>query len=63
MEREVMEYDLLIVGAGPAGLAAAIRAKQVAGAAGQELLHHALLDRLLLGDEAFEGGDQIISVS
>ena len=31
MEREVMEYDLLIVGAGPAGLAAAIRAKQVAG--------------------------------
>ena len=37
MEREVMEYDLLIVGAGPAGLAAAIRAKQVAGAAGQEI--------------------------
>ena len=37
MEREVMEYDLLIVGAGPAGLAAAIRAKQVAGAADREI--------------------------
>lgn len=27
--REVMEYDVCIVGAGPAGLAAAIRIKQV----------------------------------
>jgi electron-transferring-flavoprotein dehydrogenase len=29
VERDVMEYDLLVVGAGPAGLACAIRAKQL----------------------------------
>ncbi|GAA5786905.1 electron transfer flavoprotein-ubiquinone oxidoreductase [Chitiniphilus shinanonensis] len=37
MQRDVMNYDLLIVGAGPAGLAAAIRAKQQAAAAGREV--------------------------
>ncbi|HZV61999.1 MAG TPA: FAD-binding protein, partial [Methylophilaceae bacterium] len=30
MQRDVMTYDILIVGAGPAGLAAAIRLKQLA---------------------------------
>ncbi len=35
--REAMEYDLVIVGAGPAGLAAAIRAKQLAAVAGSEV--------------------------
>ncbi len=37
MERESMEFDVLIVGAGPSGLAAAIRLKQQANEAGQEL--------------------------
>ena len=36
-ERESMPYDVVIVGAGPAGLAAAIRLKQLAGEAGREL--------------------------
>ena len=37
MQRDVMNYDILIVGAGPSGLAAAIRFKQLALKSGREL--------------------------
>ena len=37
IERESMEFDVVIVGAGPSGLAAAIRLRQLAGERGHDL--------------------------
>jgi electron-transferring-flavoprotein dehydrogenase len=37
MQRESMEFDVLVVGGGPAGLASAIRIKQLANEAGKEI--------------------------
>src|SRR5690349_4127452 len=54
MERFVDETDLLIVGGGPAGLSAAIRAKQLAAEQGKEL-------RVCVVEKASEVGAHILS--
>lgn len=54
-ERESDEVDVCIVGGGPAGLAAAIKLKQLANAAGNEEF------RVLLLEKAGELGDHIVS--
>lgn len=53
-ERESMPVDVLIVGAGPAGLSAAIRLKQLADAAGDEL-------SIVVVEKGAEIGTQVLS--
>lgn len=54
MERFVEEVDICIVGGGPAGMAAAIRAKQIANEKGQEL-------RVCILEKSSEIGGHILS--
>jgi electron-transferring-flavoprotein dehydrogenase len=54
MSRDAMEFDVVIVGAGPAGLSAACRLMQMAGAAGEAL-------RVCVVEKGAEVGAHIIS--
>mmetsp|Transcript_6837 Transcript_6837/g.7845 ORF Transcript_6837/g.7845 Transcript_6837/m.7845 type:complete len:601 (-) Transcript_6837:91-1893(-) len=53
-EREAMEYDVVIVGAGPAGLSAAIRLKQLEAETGKEI-------NVCVVEKAAEVGAHILS--